>query len=339
MKKFLITGSAGFIGFHLCKKLIKNKNYLVAGVDKFDPYYSVKLKKDRIKYLKNLNKKKNFYQFNVDIVNYNKLEKIFRRFRPDYVVNLAAQAGVRYSLKKPRVYLKNNIEGFFNILELSKKYSVKHLVFASTSSVYGLNTKSPFKENHTADHPIQFYAATKRSNELMAHSYSYLFNLPCTGLRFFTVYGTWSRPDMSLFNFVDRIVKGKSINVFNYGDHIRDFTYVDDIVQGIISSINSVPKQKKIINPSPDMSSAPFEIFNIGNNKPVKLMKYIKIIEKNLKRKAKINYLPLQPGDIKSTRASMVKIKNKLNYNPKITIETGIKNFVNWYLKYYKINV
>ena len=337
MKKFLITGSAGFIGFHVCKKLIKNKNYLVAGVDKFDPYYSVKLKKDRIKYLKNLNKKKNFYQFNDDIVNYNKLEKIFRRFRPDYVVNLAAQSGVRYSLKKPRVYLKNNIEGFFNILELSKKYSVKHLVFASTSSVYGLNTKSPFKENHTADHPIQFYAATKRSNELMAHSYSYLYKMPTTGLRFFTVYGPWSRPDMSLYNFVDNIVKNKPINVFNYGNHIRDFTYVDDIVSGIISAIKTVPKyQKNKINPSPDTSSAPYEIYNIGNNKPVKLMKYIKLIEKNLKKKAKIKYLPLQAGDIKSTRSSMNKIKRYLKYKPNTNIEKGIKNFINWYLKYNK---
>ncbi len=333
--KILVTGSAGFIGYHLCLKLQKNKNNKIIGLDNYDPYYSVRLKIDRVKDLLKKNKNKNFSQKNLDISKYKSLEKTFKKFKPEYVVNLAAQAGVRYSLTKPEAYLKNNIVGFFNILELSKKYAVKHLIFASTSSVYGLNKKFPFKEQDTADHPIQFYAATKRSNELMAHSYSYLYKMPTTGLRFFTVYGPWSRPDMSLYNFVDNIVKNKPINVFNYGNHIRDFTYVDDIVSGIISAIKTVPKyQKNKINPSPDTSSAPFEIYNIGNNKPVKLMKYIKLIEKNLKKKAKIKYLPLQAGDIKSTRSSMNKIKKYLKYKPNTNIEKGIKNFINWYLKY-----
>ena len=335
--KILVTGSAGFIGSHLCLQLQKNRKNLVIGLDNFDSYYSVKLKRDRIENILKNNKFKNFKNFKINIANYNNLKKIFAKIKPDYVVNLAAQAGVRYSLEFPEKYLKNNIEGFFNILQLSKENKVKHLVFASTSSVYGLNEKFTFKENHTADHPIQFYAATKRSNELMAHSYSHLYKLPCTGLRFFTVYGPWSRPDMSLYKFVDNIKKNKSIEVFNYGDHIRDFTYVDDIVDGIIRAIHKIPKSKyKLKNPTPDTSSSPFEIFNIGNDNPVKLMEYVKIIEKNLNKKAKIKFLPLQAGDIKSTRASMTKIKNKLGYKPKTNIEKGIKNFVEWYLQYKK---
>lgn len=335
--KILVTGSAGFIGSHLCLRLQKNRKNLVIGLDNFDNYYSVKLKRDRIDNILKNNKFKNFKNLKVNITNYNNLKKIFAKIKPDYVVNLAAQAGVRYSLEFPEKYLKNNIEGFFNILQLSKENKVKHLVFASTSSVYGLNKKFIFKENHTADHPIQFYAATKRSNELMAHSYSHLYKLPCTGLRFFTVYGPWSRPDMSLYKFVDNIENNKSIEVFNYGDHIRDFTYVDDIVDGIIRAIYKIPKPKpKLKNPAPDTSSSPFEIFNIGNDNPVKLMEYIKIIEKNLNKKAKIKFLPLQAGDIKSTRASMVKIKNRLGYKPKTNIDKGIKNFVKWYLQYKK---
>jgi UDP-glucuronate 4-epimerase len=335
--KFIVTGSAGFIGFHLCKTLIKNKKNRIIGLDNLNNYYSVKLKKDRLSYLKKININKNFLQYKIDISNYKKLEKIFKKIKPDFVINLAAQAGVRYSLKHPEEYLKNNMIGFFNIMDLSKKYKIKHLVYASTSSVYGLNKKMPFSENFTADHPIQFYAATKRSNEIMAHSYSYLYNLPTTGLRFFTVYGPWSRPDMSLYNFAENISKNKKIEVFNYGNHVRDFTYVDDIVDGIIKSIFKLPKKKKLIKPNPGESPAPFQIFNIGNNRPIKLMDYIKLIEKNLQKKAIIKYLPLQPGDIHATKADIKKISKILKYKPKTNIKDGIRNFIDWFKKYKKL--
>jgi len=340
MKKVIITGSAGFIGFHLALKLLKKKKNIL-GLDNINNYYDPKLKQQRLKIL---TKFKNFKFIKSDIKNYKKLNLIFKTFKPDCVVNLAAQAGVRYSIKNPRVYLNSNIIGFFNILELSKKFKIKHLVYASTSSVYGLNFKQPFSEGDTADHPVQFYAATKRSNEIMAHSYSYLYGLPTTGLRFFTVYGPWGRPDMALFKFVNKIINNKSIDVYNYGNHKRDFTYVEDIVDGIFKSMNKIPKvskkrknlTKKNINPS--TSTGPFQIYNIGNDKPLDLMKYIKIIENILGIKAKLNYLPLQKGDMVNTRASLYKIKKDLKYNAKTSVTNGIRNFVNWYKFYYKKN-
>lgn len=335
MKKIIITGSAGFIGFHLALKLLKKKKYII-GIDNLNKYYNPKLKQQRLKIL---NRFKNFKFIKSDIRNYKKLNIIFKKFRPDCVVNLAAQAGVRYSIQNPREYLNTNIVGFFNIMELSKKFKIKHLVYASTSSVYGLNFKQPFSEAHTADHPTQFYAATKRSNEIMAHSYSYLYGLPTTGLRFFTVYGPWGRPDMALFKFVNKIINNKSIDVYNYGNHKRDFTYIDDITDGICKSINKIPKNlKRKKNMNPSISTGPFQIYNIGNDKPLNLMKYIKIIENILGQKAKINFLPLQQGDMVNTRASLHKIKRNLKYNPKTSIVNGIRNFINWYKLYYKKN-
>ena len=281
-KNYLITGSAGFIGFHLSKKLL-SEGFNVLGVDNLNNYYDQKIKQDR----NNILKKYKNYRFNkIDIKDYKKLDRIFKKNSIHGVVNLAAQAGVRYSLKNPRSYIENNINGFFNILELSKKYRVKKFIYASTSSIYGLQKKFPLKENFNTDNPIQLYAATKKSNELMATSYSHLYKMDTIGLRFFTVYGPWGRPDMALFKFTKNIIKGKPIEVFNKGKHERDFTYVDDIVNGIFNIINN----KK--------SRFGAKIFNIGNGKKIKLLKYIQLIEKNLDRKSKKKFLPLQKGDV-----------------------------------------
>ncbi len=335
----LITGVAGFIGFHTAKKLL-DKGYKVIGVDNINNYYDKKIKLDRLKILKKTSIK-NFKFFKKDISNYKEIENIFKKNKINYVINLAAQAGVRYSLKYPKTYLKSNISGFFNIIDISRRFKIKRLIYASTSSVYGLNVENPFTEKHTADHPIQFYAASKRSNELIAHSYSSLYNLETIGLRFFTVYGPWGRPDMALFKFVNNIIKNKAIEIFNYGNHARDFTYIDDIVDGIVLLI----KSKKIFNTnnknnkknfSPDESSSPFKIFNIGSGKKTALMKYVKIIEKNLKINAKKKYLPLQKGDIRSTLSNINSLK-KFGYKPKVNPENGIKKFINWYRDYYKI--
>ena len=330
----LITGSAGFIGYHLAKKLLKN-NFKVLGLDNLNSYYDVKLKKDRIRDLKKISKK-NFSFHKIDIENYKKLSNFFNKYKIKYVVNLAAQAGVRYSLTNPEKYISTNLVGFFNVLDLSKKKKIKHLIYASTSSVYGDVHKLPLKEKFSATHPLQLYAATKRSNELMAHSYSNLFNLPTTGLRFFTVYGPWGRPDMALFKFTKLILENKKINIFNYGKHSRDFTYVDDIVEGIFKLLNKIPKNRKDnINQDPSKSISPFEIYNIGNSNKVDLMKYIQEIEKNLKKISKKKYLKLQQGDIKDTLSSTKKLKDAINYKPRTTYKVGVKNFVNWYLDYY----
>ena len=319
-KNYLITGSAGFIGFHLSKKLL-SEGFNVLGVDNLNNYYDQKIKQDRNKILK---KYKN-YKFNkIDIKDYKKLDRIFKKNSIYGVVNLAAQAGVRYSLKNPRSYIENNINGFFNILELSKKYRVKKFIYASTSSIYGLQKKFPLKENFNTDNPIQLYAATKKSNELMATSYSHLYKMDTVGLRFFTVYGPWGRPDMALFKFTKNIIKGKPIEVFNKGKHERDFTYVDDIVNGIF---NIIIKKK---------SKFGAKIFNIGNGKKIKLLKYIQLIEKNLSRKSKKQFLPLQKGDVIKTHSDTKLIKKHYNYEAKTEVSYGVKKFIEWYVSYFK---
>lgn len=330
----LITGVAGFIGFSLALKLLK-KNKLVLGIDNLNQYYDVNLKKSRLEILK---KYKNFSFLKIDLTNDSILKKKLNRKKIKSIYHMAAQAGVRYSLEAPREYIKSNIIGFFNILELSKTKKVKHLIYASSSSVYGANKNFPFDEKNSCTHPIQLYAATKISNESMAHSYSSLYNLPTSGIRFFTVYGPWGRPDQALFIFTKNILNKKKINLFNYGNHTRDFTYIDDIVNGIEKIGNSIPKVNKKWNPkkpNPSFSKYPYQIYNIASNSKVKLTKYLDILEKKLNMKAKIKYLPLQKGDVPDVRSSIKKIKNKLNYNPKINVEIGISRFVDWYKSYY----
>jgi len=319
-KNYLITGSAGFIGFHLSKKLL-SKGFNVLGADNLNNYYDQKIKQDRNKILK---KYKNYKFKKIDIKDYKKLDSIFKKNSIHGVVNLAAQAGVRYSLKNPKSYIENNINGFFNILELSKKYKIKKFIYASTSSVYGLQKKFPLKENFNTDNPIQLYAATKKSNELMATSYSHLYKMDTIGLRFFTVYGPWGRPDMALFKFTKNIIKGKTIEVFNKGKHERDFTYIDDIVDGIFNII--INKKSKF----------GAKIFNIGNGKKVKLVKYIQLIEKNLNRKSKKKFLPLQKGDVIKTHSDTKLIKKYYNYRSKTEVSYGVKKFIEWYISYFK---
>lgn len=320
--KILVTGSAGFIGFHLSKSLIEKNNY-VLGIDNLNNYYDVNLKKKRIHSLK---KNKNFNFYKLDLKDKKKIDKIIKEKNIRYIVHLAAQAGVRYSIKNPETYFKNNLEGFFNILELSKINKIKHLIFASTSSVYGNNSQFPLKENMNTDKPLSFYAATKKSNEVMAYSYANIYKLPTTGLRFFTVYGPFGRPDMSLFKFTKAILENKKINLFNSGDHIRDFTYVDDIVEGITGLISK-----------PSNNAVPYNCFNIGGGKPNKLKIFLNFIENNLSKKAKIKNLPLQMGDVKKTHASIKLLRNYTSYKPKTGIKKGIKSFIDWYKDYYKI--
>ncbi len=320
MKKILITGVAGFIGYHVAEKLIK-KNYKIIGIDNLNNYYDPKLKKTRLHLIK---KKITFYKLN--ILNYKLLEKIFKKHKPSIVINLAAQAGVRYSLKNPKSYISTNLLGFFNIIDLSKIYNVKHFVFASSSSVYGLNKKLPFKETMKTDNVASIYGATKKSNELIAHSYSHIHNLPCTGLRYFTVYGPWGRPDMALFKFTKQIINQQKITVFNKGLMSRDFTYIDDITDYTC----------KILNKIPDKSNIPFQIFNLGNKKPIKILKFIKILENVLKKRAKIKYLNFQKTEIKNTSSNTNLLYKTLKIKKITPIKIGITNFVNWYKKYYK---
>ena len=324
--KILVTGCAGFIGYHLSLKILKESNHVLHGIDNLNNYYDLDLKKKRIKLLKNLKKK--FIFSKIDIYNESKIDNLFKLKKFDCVINLAAQAGVRYSLKNPKTYLDNNINGFFNILNFSKEKKVKNLIFASTSSVYGNAKKFPLKESYDTSSPIQMYAATKKTNELMAHAYSHLYKMKITGLRFFTVYGPWGRPDMALSIFTKSIIEKKAIKLFNYGNHTRDFTYVDDIVSGIIKLI-----YKK------NNSKSKFKIFNLGNNKPITLKKYIWLIEKNLKIKAKKKYLPLQAGDVEKTHSNTNLLKKEINFIPKTKPEKGIFNFIKWYLEYYKITL
>ena len=335
-KKIIVTGSAGFIGFSLCIKLLERGDKII-GIDNHNDYYDPKIKEARFD---KLIKYSNYQHYRTDISDQQTLEEIFKNNKPSKVVNLAAQAGVRYSIENPLTYIKSNIVGFANILENCKKYKIQHLVYASTSSVYGANTKMPFSENDSVNHPLSVYAASKKSNELMAHSYSYLHKLPTTGLRFFTVYGPWGRPDMALFKFTKAILEEKPIDVFNYGKHTRDFTYIDDIVDGIIKAIDNTAISNGDWNgnqPDPSSSMAPWCIYNIGNNKPVPLMDYIDALEKALGKKAKINFLPLQAGDVPDTHASIDIIKNKINYKPSTSVTEGVKQFVLWYKNYYSL--
>jgi UDP-glucuronate 4-epimerase len=332
--KILVTGTAGFIGSHLAIRLLERGDEVI-GVDNLNDYYDVNLKKARLERIK---KYINFIDIPADIQSHDSVKNIFDKYKPRRVVNLAAQAGVRYSLKNPYVYVDTNIKGFLNILEECRHHDVEHLVYASSSSVYGSNQKLPFSEHDNVDHPISLYAATKKANELMAHTYSSLFGLPTTGLRFFTVYGPWGRPDMALFLFTNAIIKGEKIDVFNDGNMIRDFTYIDDIVEGIIRVIDKVAlanDKYDPISPDPASSDAPYRVFNIGNSQPTNLMTYISALEKALNLKAKKNFLPMQLGDVKSTFADVANLKDWVNFKPNTSIELGVMRFVEWYKDYY----
>jgi len=331
--KYLITGAAGFIGFHLSKRLLGQGNSVV-GIDNLNEYYDVNLKKTRLNELKGDPK---FTFHKLDLVDRNGIEKLFSENRFDYVVNLAAQAGVRYSLKNPHAYIDSNIVGFLNILEGCRNSDIKHLVFASSSSVYGANTMMPFSVHHNVDHPISLYAATKKSNELMAHSYSSLYKLPCTGLRFFTVYGPLGRPDMALFLFTKAILENRPIDVYNQGKMKRDFTYIDDIVEGVVRVTVNIPVPDTGWNsdkPDPATSYAPYRLYNIGNNNSIELLKFIEVLEDCLGKKAEKNLLPMQPGDVHETCADVDDLIS-IGFKPSTPIEKGIKKFVEWYLGYY----
>ena len=331
--KIIVTGSSGFIGFHVSKKLLGSGNK-VHGIDSMNNYYDVNLKKARLAILK---KYKNFSFSKAKIENSKDLGKAFKKFKPTIVIHLAAQAGVRYSIEKPRVYMDSNIIGTYNIIEIAKRLNVKHLIMASSSSVYGANKKIPFKEVDKTETQMSIYAATKKSNESMAHAYSNIWKIPITMVRFFTVYGPWGRPDMALFKFTKGILNNKKIDVYNNGKMYRDFTYIDDIVNGINLLISKVPSTKQLGKYKNDSLSpiAPFRILNIGNTKKVFLLDFIKEIEKVLGKKAKRNYMPLQKGDVKQTLSNTNLLKKITNYNPKTNFKTGIRNFLDWYLEYY----
>ncbi len=349
--KILVSGTAGFIGYHLANVLAKRGDEVV-GVDNINDYYDVNLKfdrlkdsgfeKDKIEYNKLISSKKypNYKFIKLNLEDRENLEKLFKEEKFDKVCNLAAQAGVRYSLTNPYAYVDSNIVGFVNLLECCRHNGIEHLAYASSSSVYGLNESQPFSTHDNVDHPISLYAASKKSNELMAHTYSHLFKIPTTGLRFFTVYGPWGRPDMALFLFTKAILEDRAIDVYNYGDMQRDFTYIDDIVEGVVRVIDNPPKGNlnwSGKNPDPSSSRAPYKIYNIGNNAPVGLMDFIEEIEKKIGKKAKKNFLPLQPGDVKSTYADVSDLIEDLGYKPQTPIREGISNFIDWYLDYYKI--
>lgn len=337
--KIIITGSAGFIGYHLSKKLLE-KNISVVGIDNINSYYDTRLKEARLLQLKNITLKKDikfdFYKENIN--NKSVIEEIFKKTDPEIVINLAAQAGVRYSIEDPSAYIQTNLVGFSNIIECCRNYPVKHFIYASSSSVYGGNTKMPFSESMCVDHPVSLYAATKRSNELIAHSYSHLYSIPSTGLRFFTVYGPWGRPDMALFLFTKAILNSEPIKVFNHGRMTRDFTYIDDIVESIIRLIAKPPSSDKDFdtsNPRTDRSWAPHRIFNIGNSNPNSLTDYINAIEDALSIKAKKELLPIQPGDVPATYSDCTSLEELIEYKPNTAIKDGIKEFISWYREFY----
>ncbi len=339
--KILVTGAAGFIGFHLSKKLI-SRGYEVVGLDNLNSYYDVSLKKARISILDKYSINGNFILKIGNLEDSEFISKLFSKYKPDKVVNLAAQAGVRYSLENPMAYINSNIVGFQNLIENSKLNDVSHFVYASSSSVYGGNTSLPFSEKHSVDHPISIYAASKKANELVAHTYSHLYNLPTTGLRFFTVYGPWGRPDMALFLFTKSIINKKPIKVFNNGNMSRDFTYIDDIIESLVRVIEKPPTANKKFNnldPDPSTSWAPYKVFNIGNSSPVSLMDYIQEIESSLGIDSIKEYLPMQPGDVKSTFADTKELEKWTNFRPKTDIKTGVERFIKWYLDFYKINL
>lgn len=336
MNTILVTGAAGFIGFHLCQRLL-HRGDKVVGIDNLNDYYDVFLKQDRLAQLQQL---PGFSFQKLDLANQEGMTKLFASQHFDGVVNLAAQVGVRYSVKNPQAYVQSNLVGFVNILEGCRYSGVEHLVFASSSSVYGANTKIPFSVHHTVDHPVSIYGASKKANELMAHTYSHLYNLPITGLRFFTVYGTWGRPDMAPFLFTKAILEGKPIDVFNYGKMRRDFTYIDDIVEGVVRVLDKVPEANHNWSsdlPDPSSSNAPYKLYNIGNNQPVELMHFIEVLENCLGKKAEKHMLPLQPGDVLATYADVDDLVQDVGFKPNTSIETGIERFVAWYREYYKI--
>jgi UDP-glucuronate 4-epimerase len=333
-KLYFVTGAAGFIGFHLSKRLL-DEGCAVIGMDNLNDYYDVALKKARLAIL---NQYDSFTFVYADLQDNQTLERVFSANKIDIVVNLAAQAGVRYSITNPNVYIQSNIVGFMNILEVSRHYQIEHLVYASSSSVYGMNVTMPFSVHHNVDHPISLYAASKKTNELMAHTYSHLYGIPTTGLRFFTVYGPWGRPDMALFLFTKAIINAKPIKIFNNGKMMRDFTYIDDIVEGIVRLVNNPPQENKNWDKEkadPGTSSAPYKLYNIGNSKPVELMEFIETLEARLGKKAQKEFLPLQDGDVPMTYADVHDLINDVGFQPRTTIKVGIDNFVAWYLNYY----
>ena len=335
--KVLVTGAAGFIGSFTSQRLLDRGDEVV-GIDNLNDYYDVSLKEAR---LERLTASDSFRHCMIDIADRSAMERVFEAEKPDRIINLAAQAGVRYSLENPRAYIDANVMGFLNVLECARAHGTEHLVYASTSSVYGSNTNMPFSVHDNVDHPVSIYAATKKSNELMAHSYSHLFGIPCTGLRFFTVYGPWGRPDMALFKFTRNMLAGVPIDVFNHGHHTRDFTYVEDIVEGIVRALDRPAEPNADWSgdePDPHSSSAPYRLYNIGSNNPVQLLRYIEVLEETLGIEAKKNFLPLQPGDVPDTYADVGDLIRDVGYQPDTPIEVGIQKFVAWYKEYYEIH-
>ncbi len=334
--KVLVTGTAGFIGAALAQRLLERGDEVI-GIDNLNDYYDVQLKKDRLALLTSNSK---FTDIRCGLENKIAVDNVFKQYKPDRVVNLGAQAGVRYSLVNPQAYIDSNITGFLNILEACRHFGTDNLVYASSSSVYGANTAMPFSTQHNVDHPVSLYAATKKSNELMAHTYSHLFKIPTTGLRFFTVYGPWGRPDMAPILFTKKILAGESIDVFNYGNHRRDFTYVDDIVEGVIRTLDHVAVGNSDwsgLHPDPASSQSPYRIYNIGSNNPVELLHFIEVLEDCLGKKAIKNLLPMQQGDVPDTYADVDALIKDVNYKPSTSVEVGVENFARWYRNYYKV--
>lgn len=330
--KILVTGAAGFIGFHLANRLLRD-GFQVYGIDNLSPYYDVSLKQARLAQLQPYT---GFTFQTLDLSDRSGIAQLFQTHAFDYVVNLAAQAGVRYSLENPWAYVDSNISGFVNLLEGCRQTQVKHLVFASSSSIYGANPKVPFAVSDQVDHPISLYAATKKANELMAHTYSHLYQLPTTGLRFFTVYGPWGRPDMAYFKFVKAIVEGQPIDIYNYGKMKRDFTYVDDVIEGIVRVLSHVPSA----NHNPELpTAAPYKLYNIGNHSPVELLEFIAVIEQILGKPAEKRLLPMQPGDVPATYADVEDLMRDVGFKPSTPIAIGIQRFVDWYCEYYQISI
>jgi UDP-glucuronate 4-epimerase len=332
----LVTGAAGFIGFHLCHRLLTD-GVKVYGIDNLNDYYDVSLKEARLDRLRG---RPGFEFIKLDLANRVAIQKLFEINQFGCVVHLAAQAGVRASIENPHSYIDSNLVGFLNILEGCRHRKVGHLVYASSSSVYGANTTMPFSVHHNVDHPVSLYAATKKANELMAHTYAHLYRLPCTGLRFFTVYGPWGRPDMALFKFTRKILAGEPIDVFNYGNHRRDFTYIDDVVEGIVRVMHNDPQPNESWSsddPDPATSTAPYRLYNIGNNQPIELTRYIEVIEECLGNTAEKNLLPIQPGDVPDTYADVTALVKDIDYHPNTPIEVGIKNFIDWYRDFYGV--
>jgi UDP-glucuronate 4-epimerase len=334
MAKYLVTGAAGFIGFHLSKRLLGRGDEVV-GLDNLNDYYDVRLKEDRLKLLAG---QQRFAFKQIELADRDAMASLFQDHGFDIVVNLAAQAGVRYSLENPHAYIDSNLIGFTNILEGCRHHSVRHLAYASSSSVYGANTKMPFSVHHNVDHPVSLYAATKKANELMAHTYSHLYGLPTTGLRFFTVYGPWGRPDMALFKFTKAILEGRPIDVYNHGRMKRDFTYIDDIVEGVVRVADRLPEPNPVWSgdtPDPGTSQSPYKIYNIGNHHPVELMHFIEVLEKCLGQEAQKNMMPMQLGDVPATYADVDDLMHDVGFQPATPIEEGIARFVEWYKEYY----